>query len=623
MRNYRIAFFTADWNYELVERTLHGLKRYVEEHENVTLHVFDCFGKDQGNATDASEYAIYDLADLSQFDGLLIQANQLVLRSVREALEKRIAAAGIPAVSIDCPMEGCALICVDNRQALRDITVHVIREHGARRLVHLTGITDNNSPEGQQRRDGFLDACRECGIPPEDVQVIDCTWRTSDGYRVARHWLREGRPLPDAFVCANDEMALGMLAALTEGGCRVPEDVIVTGFDDLASAELSSPRLSTVKRDNARMDYIAMDLLIGRLEGTDRRDVVFMPYTLVESESCGCRTAPHPDYIRDKYYHQTRFLQNFYHLQDRMAEELFDVSELRALRGILERNRKIFGCDNVYLCVNDYYFDHYDRTQWNHDPHTFGDEMVLLYGGPVGDAFPRFPTRQLLPDAERNESRFLIAYPLHYNTYSIGYLVMDGISEASSLNLHKSIFSFLEIAIDNLRKKSLLRQLNAELDRLYVHDALTGLYNRFGYNRYAQQTYAAFLKQDGCAQILFIDMDDMKGINDRFGHECGDDAIRAVADILNAIGDSADFRMRYGGDEFIMIASGKRTDLAPLIQRAVNNYNLRGSAPFTLSLSIGVTQASPDDADRLDQFITAADNRMYQHKARAKHRDQA
>ena len=86
MIKYRIAFFTADWNFELVETTLHGLKQYVDEHGDVQLCVFDCFGKDLDNEKDKSEYAIYQLADLSKFDGLLIQGNQIVLKRVREEL---------------------------------------------------------------------------------------------------------------------------------------------------------------------------------------------------------------------------------------------------------------------------------------------------------------------------------------------------------------------------------------------------------------------------------------------------------------------------------------------------------------------------------------------------------
>ena len=143
MSNYRIAFFTVDWNYELVESTLHGLKRFVDDHPNVHLCVFDCFGKDLDNAKDRSEYAIFDLADLSRFDGLLVQGNQIVLDRVRRELEQRISRIGIPAVTIDCPMKGCTLMAVDNRAAQRDIAAHVIERHGARRLVYLTGNTDN------------------------------------------------------------------------------------------------------------------------------------------------------------------------------------------------------------------------------------------------------------------------------------------------------------------------------------------------------------------------------------------------------------------------------------------------------------------------------------------------
>lgn len=58
-RMYKIAYFAADWNYELVDQTLHGLKEYVDAHRNVVLRIFDCFGKDLDNDKDKSEYRIF------------------------------------------------------------------------------------------------------------------------------------------------------------------------------------------------------------------------------------------------------------------------------------------------------------------------------------------------------------------------------------------------------------------------------------------------------------------------------------------------------------------------------------------------------------------------------------
>ena len=625
MSNYRIAFFTVDWNYELVESTLHGLKRFVDDHPNVHLCVFDCFGKDLDNAKDRSEYAIFDLADLSRFDGLLVQGNQIVLDRVRRELEQRISRIGIPAVTIDCPMKGCTLMAVDNRAAQRDIAAHVIERHGARRLVYLTGNTDNGCPEGQDRLDGFLDACREHGVEGGDVEVVHCTWRTSDGNAVAERWLNGGRALPDAFVCANDDMALGMIETLEKNGVRIPKDVIVTGFDDLTSAELSSPRLSTVNRDYARMNYMAMEVLLAKIEGREARKQMSVDHRLVCSESCGCRETVRPDTIRLKYFQQTRFLKNFYTLQDQMAEQLFDANGLEDLMDIVEKNHRIFGCDNVYLCINDYYFDNYDKKQWQHDSETFGQEMILAACGRndlSADAkhmYARFPTANLLPDPLIRSERFLMFYPLHYNTYSIGYLVLNGISEASKLNLHESILSFLEIGIENVRKKCLLRQLNDVLDNLYVRDGLTQLYNRFGFERYAHTRFDAFM-QSGGAQVLFVDMDDMKHINDQFGHEIGDCAIRTTADILREACRPDDFLMRYGGDEFLIIAPLDEDGLEDALQRAVGDRQADPQLPCRLKLSIGVIRVERGDTRSLDECVLAADSLMYENKKRRKER---
>ena len=625
MKEYRIAFFTADWNYELVESTLHGVKRFVEDHPEVHLCIFDCFGKDMNNDSDRSEYAIYDLVDLSKFDGLLVQGNQIVLRRVRERLARRIVRSGIPAVTIDCPMDGCTLVGVDNMRGQYDMTDHVIKAHGAKRLVYLTGLIDNGCPEGRQRRDGFLQACRDNGLREEDTQVIECTWRTTDGNRVAEEWLRENRPLPDGFICANDEMALGILEVLSEHGVSVPQDVIVTGFDNIASAELSCPRLSTVNRDSFQLNYHAMEVLLDLIEGRDVGKCDDFPYEIVCSESCGCSTDAQPRHVRDKYFRQTRFLKDFYSLQDDMAEGLFEASDLLDLMDIVEKNHSIFGGGNAYLCVNGYYFDYYDKKQWNHDSEAYGDEMILGVCGreslaqPDGAPVVRFPTTDLLPCGLMERERFLMFYPLHYNTYSIGYLVLDEISEAAKLNLHKSIFSFLEIGIENVRKKGLLRQFNEVLDNLYVHDALTGLYNRFGYERFGRRAYDRFMSEDGGAQILFVDMDDMKGINDRFGHDMGDEAIRTAARTLEIACGSRDFLMRYGGDEFLVIAPLREVDLEEDIARALQNVNEESGMPFRLELSVGVVRAYASNQRTLDEYVQRADTLMYENKNRRKH----
>ena len=618
----RIAFLTVDWNYELVENTLHGLLQYTVDHPEVQVRVFDCFGKDLGNDKDKSEYAIFQLPDLSGFDGLLIQSNQIIWSEAREEVERMVVESGIPAVAIGCELKGCTLVHFDNRKAQQAIADHIIREHGARRIVYLTGNMANDCPEGQERLEGFRDACLDNGIPEGNVETIRCTWRTSDGVEVARRWIREKRPLPDAFVCANDEMALGLMETLQESGLRVPRDVLVCGFDNLTSAELSSPRLSTVHTDHSKLDYFAADVLLRIIRGEEKRARIPFEFSLICSESCGCHNAPRRGVIRDLYFQQTRFLRSFYVQQDQMAEDLFEAVDLPDLMRIFSRNHTIFGCDNVYLCINEYYYDNYDKSMWPNYAESFDTTMVLCGGEAEGipdeNGMIRFSTSSLLPEDIMENEPFLMFYPLHYNTYSIGYIALNGICTAAKMNLHESILNFLEIAIENVRKKSLLHNLNDTLDDLYVHDALTGLFNRFGLDRFGQQRYDDLLASEGSVQVLFIDMDDMKGINDRFGHETGDAALKISARILQRTCSADAFIMRYGGDEFIIIDSGRSKRLDEQILAEAETYNRTSGMPFTLGFSIGVVRTDLKKRLPMDDCIKEADSRMYEIKQKRK-----
>ena len=615
----RIAFLTVDWNYELVENTLHGLLQYTVDHPEVQICVFDCFGKDLGNDKDRSEYSIFRLPDLSGFDGMLIQSNQIILQEAREEVERMVMESGIPAVAIGCELEGCTLVHFDNRKAQYEMAEHIILEHGARRLVYLTGNMDNDCPEGLERLQGFRDACRDNRIPEENVEVIRCTWRTSDGVNTARRWIRNKEPLPDAFICANDEMALGLMETLQENGLRVPRDVLVCGFDNLSSAELSSPRLSTVHTDHSKLDYFATEILMRIIRGEEKRDRIPFEFTLICSESCGCHNAPRRGVIRDLYFQQTRFLRSFYVQQDQMAEDLFEAEDLPDLMRIIGKNHTIFGCDDIYLCINEYYFDNYDKSMWPNYAESFDTTMVLYDPDRSSDdGLVRFPTSDLLPAGLMEKEPFLMFYPLHYNTYSIGYLVLDGICTAAKLNLHESILNFLEIAIENVRKKSLLHNLNDTLDDLYVHDALTGLYNRFGLSRFGQQRFDDLLASEGTVQVLFIDMDDMKSINDLYGHETGDAALKVSARILQRTCSADAFIMRYGGDEFIIIDTGRTRHLDDQILAAAEEYNRTSGMPFTLGFSVGVIRVSAEDQLLLDDCIKEADSLMYKVKQKRK-----
>ncbi|MCR4907530.1 MAG: GGDEF domain-containing protein [Lachnospiraceae bacterium] len=621
---YRIAYFTSDWNYEIVGTTLRGLKKYTEDHEDVSLCVFDCFGKFENTVVNRTEFDIINLPNLRQFNGVLIQANQIVNDNARDQLKKRIEEAKLPAVSIEVPMEGCVCLGTDNYSAMREMVEHLLDVHFVSRLAFVEGLEGN--PEADNRKKAFSDVCSERGIKTEDIRYFKGGWMQEDGRAVGHEVLKTPSNLPDAIVCANDEMAFGVMEVLQASGINIPNDVIVTGFDDITSSALYQPRLTTLSRDYALIAYHGMDKLISMIEGNEEPDESDSAYHCVFSESCGCRSGAEEEFsmIKSRFFRTNRFMKDYYMIQEKLVASLFESDRLPDIMNTVERNYEVFGCDNIYLCINDFYFDNYEKSTWRNRARTFSDHMILAAEGTplrrpdTNHVYSRFPTDELLPEKILERERFMVFYPLHYNTYSIGFIALNGVSPAAEANLLESTFTFFDIAIENVRKKYIMKSLNGMLDSLYVRDSLTGLYNRFGLERYGKQMYDRIVRRGQQAQFFFIDMDNMKLINDVYGHEVGDEAIRTVAELLAGICGNDGFLMRFGGDEFLIIADEGVSNMRFAIEKGVRDINDEGRHSFELSLSVGEYRTDGITRRSLEECITAADEKMYEVKKQKK-----
>lgn len=183
------------------------------------------------------------------------------------------AAARIPVVQLDLRVDGfdASWVGVDNEAGMRELLGHL----AARRTVFV-GAEPTDS--GAQSR---LDGYRRAG--GEDVLLGDFTkeW----GEKAANRLLAEG--MPEAVVCGNDIIALGVLAEFARRGVRVPEDVRVTGFDDIPYAELGQPSLTTIRQPQSEIAAEAVRVLHDRLAGaeTTPRRTAITPTLVIRNSS--------------------------------------------------------------------------------------------------------------------------------------------------------------------------------------------------------------------------------------------------------------------------------------------------------------------------------------------------
>jgi LacI family transcriptional regulator len=219
-------------------------------------------------------------------DGLLIGEGILAAPAVAE-LAKRLP---LVVVAGDPGQKGADVVAADNRAGARALAEHLVVDHGKRRLFHIDGPV--TAPDATQRRLALREVLAE---HPSAVLVGSSSGRFSvaSGRRAAEQLLAEGGELPDALVCANDQMAIGALRALAAAGVRVPRDVAVVGFDDIFPSSLCEPPLTTVHQPIRMLGERACDRLITRIaEPSLRPKLELLPTELVLRSSCGCPPGP-------------------------------------------------------------------------------------------------------------------------------------------------------------------------------------------------------------------------------------------------------------------------------------------------------------------------------------------
>jgi len=195
---------------------------------------------------------------------------------------------------------------------------------------------------------------------------------------------------------------------------------------------------------------------------------------------------------------------------------------------------------------------------------------------------------------------------------------------AEDLRLLQALADSTSVAMENVQVYAELEQrvqdrtvalarANQEIENLSMTDELTGLRNRRGFYRLAENVLASGQR----CLLVFIDVDGLKQVNDEQGHAAGDALIIGAAETLRRGFRGTDIIARMGGDEFcVLVIDPERTpgELRTVFQARVDEFNALSAAPYRLSVSVGVAEPPAADPRSLDRLIAEADKLMYADK---------
>ena len=580
------------------------------------------------NINDHGERTVFRLIPYHLLSGMIIFPEFLHEDPVLEQVAADCRSHGLPVISIDKDMQNCVSFAFSYADIFERLCAHVIEDHHAKKLMMIAGMKGNSFSE--QRVAAFRKALTDHGLYFDNSLIGYGNFWDGPTLDIMQEWFEEEeRPYPDAIICANDAMAIAVSSYLQKQGCRVPEDCIVTGFDGIKQSGYHMPHITTCRQDYDTMGRKLIEAIEALLRGEPypKRNVI--GFSLIRSQSCGCEPVSFGN-INDatqEIFDRLRHSEQRQEMMCTVQSAISKMKNIEELPGIMS-DRFIFPTTVVAFSNDIFDPPHYG---FRPDGKLFTDQMQISYQRYFWYQLAEctIEREMLVPRMElltgRSEPIFVCA--LHFMELPLGYCVFQ---PELSVDDYEKMYTFMiamnasfgafhgQMQIQSINAQ--LKSVNAELEQLYVHDYLTGLYNRRGF-------YKEFLRRqeqsgEGLeAYLVSVDLDRLKYINDSFGHQEGDRAICAVADALRAAAGPDDICARFGGDEYA-VGGFLPAALADIFFERFRRqfldfltaYNRDSALPYPVEASIGFSHEPVNAEFSLDNMIKNADDRMYEYK---------
>ena len=567
------------------------------------------------------ESSVYKIPVPDSFDGFIIDETLFNIDKMSEAVynyfNKNVQC---PVVYLKRRTERFYDALLADRQAIKDVTNHFIKDHGFTKICHMTGRWELH--DARDRYLGYEEAMLEAGLDVTDDMVFYGDYWYNKASDAVDYFTHDGTDLPQAIVCANDFMAVAVCIELKNRGIRVPEDVCVSGYDNEEVTKHSDTPITTFDANIEEFGRQAINILHNAINGDCPSKETYIPSTMILRDSCGCG---HEELGGDSHFNLEKMLTKYQGLDMSVYmhngyQISFDIDDIFSnADSYYKHNKSLY----AYICLCSDAMNATSRPVELTNEYT--EKMILkriFFQDPEScyeSPDLTFDRRDLLPPQflETDEPQLYYVNPMHSQNKCYGYMISVYPENVWPNNFTQAYLSALGNAIDNYNIHNEYMNMD-EIKSMYLTDTLTGIYNRRGFEQNMLLVLDRASRRDLYLSVASIAMDGLKYINDTYGHEAGDRCLKALGKALSKVTSSGEVAARYGGDEFAVILvskdSTRHITFEEDLMKAIAEENNEMKAPYTLHASIGLVHVGVGSFPSLDPYIQKADKLMYANK---------
>lgn len=570
---------------------------------------------------DKGELHITELPSYEELDGIIILPDLMVLNSLKDQYLRNIKSRShCPVVSIRREINDFYNVLIDDYMVLDEIIRHFIEIHGFTRINFLAG--PKGFPDSDKRLATYRKILSEYNLPFEENQIYYGDFWRLTAYEAVNFWFDNDKERPQAIVCANDYMALTVCQALREREIAVPDQIAVTGCDDIEDAAEYSPSLTTARMPSFEMGMEAVEKIHKHIQRIDQEKISYIKTETIYRSSCGCK--------KHWYHESNERRRNHILVRDALQNEITRSSFMSAdLTGITKLEDVVAKIWNyIYANENLTHFCLCLRKDWDLfdqecEEQNLNDESYVTEVGiknRINYTKLKCSKKELIPQ-ELAQDKAMVYYfaLLHHRGHSFGYVGISFYKIQTYMRTFQSWLINVSNALENIRIHGELNRLVYKLEDMSIRDELTGLYNRRVLDSLGKKYLKQCVDEHAKMMIFTADMDKLKYINDKFGHQSGDIALKEVAAALQNAADDDEICIRLGGDEFMAIGiyydDQKMTSFINRFLETLNRFNFNTDYEFNIYVSYGYSLIIPEEGATIESYSLGADARMYRQKS--------
>ena len=630
-----IAVLVHDFAVEYADLILSGIYKFFAERKDVRVFFVQTWlPHEQRGLFDYQYWSSIEYLKSDSIDEIIIVSNTYSyacsLENIRDLFEcffnKKVISVGF-----DLNPEKTHFIYAGCSKSYEEVVSHLKNEHNCKNIAFYSA-NKLDSPEAHARYAAFKNALKKNKLEFHKDWVFAGNF-TPYGIEETlseKYKCRADVPF-DAMICANDIMGMAVINYFISIGLKVPEELKIIGLDNTYHSVLCTPSLSTIDQDIEGLGYRTAKFGLELFKDKEHPHCIVTEMKPVYRHSCGCS-----DQVEQKKRDIFKAVYNRYS-EFRRLKDIFDLiqgaSSIQTFADSLKSIVKYTGFTNlvVFVLPEPLFIERNDEIELP------GEARILLEvdtESGVSEYYENseyFDYRKSLfikQKINKNPGCFVFQ-PLFQKDEHYGYLICR--VEHTDFTLNSLLLKVItSVIVQNysytktIDQKQQLENVNKELKQkateLHVRsqsDELTGILNRRGFMEYGRRFISLATDMDTTGLVFFADLDGLKTINDTYGHDYGDRAIKAESEVLRLAFRKMDIIGRLSGDEFGIVATGMDFDFIDKLREKVDKLNeeisRENNFPFTLSISLGAVKFDENNCD-LEELLKIADKNLYEQK---------